>query len=141
MPSAGFEISDTTRYNGVQGCVISTKQWDIGDEVTKCTGMIACLKSRDYRQLIESGRDFSVMYSQRKNSNCLFLGPARFMNHDCESNCKFISLGPNAITFKVVKKIDIGEEMTVFYGSHYFGLNNRECRCASCERYDIIYLY
>lgn len=80
LPSAGFEISDTTRYNGVQGCVISTRQWFVGDEVFKCTGMIACLKPRDYHQLIESGRDFSVMYSQRKNSNCLFLGPARFMN-------------------------------------------------------------
>ncbi|CAO3626022.1 unnamed protein product [Cunninghamella blakesleeana] len=134
LPSAGFEISDTTRYNGVQGCVISTKQWIVGDEVFKCTGMIACLKSRDYHQLIESGRDFSVMYSQRKNSNCLFLGPARFMNHDCESNCKFITKGNNSITFKVVRKIDVGEEMTAFYGSHYFGVNNCECRCASCER-------
>lgn len=27
--------------------------------------------------------------------------------------------------------------MTAFYGSHYFGVDNIECRCATCEEYVI----
>ncbi|ORZ17023.1 hypothetical protein BCR42DRAFT_326348 [Absidia repens] len=133
MPHAGYEISDTTRYTGVEACVISTKAWEVADEIRNCTGMIACLKPEDDAELQQSNRDFSVMYSQRRDSNCLFLGPARFMNHDCGSNCRFIGLGPNGITFKVLRRIEIGEELTVFYGPHYFGTNNCECRCLTCE--------
>ncbi|CAO3587435.1 unnamed protein product [Absidia cylindrospora] len=136
MPHAGYEISDTTRYSGVEACVISTKAWEVADEIRNCTGMIACLKPEDDAELQQSNRDFSVMYSQRRDSNCLFLGPARFMNHDCGSNCRFIGLGPNGITFKVLRRIEIGEELTVFYGSHYFGTNNCECRCLTCETND-----
>ncbi|KAI8081709.1 uncharacterized protein BX664DRAFT_380687 [Halteromyces radiatus] len=134
LPNAGFEISDTLRYNGVEACVISTKVWVVGDEIRNCVGMIACLNPEDDAELKKSKRDFSVMYSQRRDSNCLFLGPARFMNHDCGSNCKFINLGPSSITFKVVKNIDVNDELTVFYGAHYFGVNNCECRCLTCER-------
>ncbi|KAI8342317.1 hypothetical protein BC941DRAFT_412431 [Chlamydoabsidia padenii] len=133
IPNAGFEISDTDRYTGIEACVISTRTWEIADEIKNCTGMIACLTPEDDAELKRSNRDFSIMYSQRRDSNCLFLGPARFMNHDCGANCRFIGLGPNGITFKVVKKIEIGEELTVFYGPHYFGIDNCECRCVTCE--------
>ncbi|KAI8635924.1 hypothetical protein BD408DRAFT_118992 [Parasitella parasitica] len=42
--------------------------------------------------------------------------------------------GPNSITFKVQRDIKCGEEMTVYYADHYFGIDNCECRCVSCER-------
>ncbi|KAI9273554.1 hypothetical protein BY458DRAFT_489414, partial [Sporodiniella umbellata] len=32
------------------------------------------------------------------------------------------------------KEIKCGEEITVFYGQHYFGENNCECLCATCEK-------
>ncbi|KAI8393811.1 uncharacterized protein BYT42DRAFT_487703, partial [Radiomyces spectabilis] len=136
--SAGYEIADTSRYSddglSVQGCIISTKHWEIGDEIRMCTGRIACLEEQDDLYLKSRNRDFSVMYSQRKKRNCLFLGPARFMNHDCNANCQFIPLGMHAITFKVVREIECGDEVTVFYGEHYFGINNCECRCLTCEK-------
>ncbi|OAD09058.1 hypothetical protein MUCCIDRAFT_135209 [Mucor lusitanicus CBS 277.49] len=138
MPNAGYEVGDTRRYgsNGrrVEACLVATKDWQVGDEMRLLTGMIACLDPKDDAELKRGNRDFSVMWSTRKNCSCLFLGPARFANHDCDSNCKFISLGQNSITFKVLKNIKCGEEITVYYGKHYFGENNCECRCITCEK-------
>ncbi|GAN05791.1 hypothetical protein MAM1_0101c05266 [Mucor ambiguus] len=137
MPNAGYEVGDTRRYgsNGrrVEACLVATKDWQVGDEMRLLTGMIACLDPKDDAELKKGNRDFSVMWSTRKNCSCLFLGPARFANHDCDSNCKFISLGQNSITFKVLKNIKCGQEITVYYGKHYFGENNCECRCITCE--------
>ncbi|CAO3587865.1 unnamed protein product [Absidia cylindrospora] len=137
MPNAGFEIADTRRYGGagrrVEACVSVTKDWKVGDEMRLCTGMIAHLEPHQEHELKKGNRDISVMWSTRKQCNCLFLGPARFVNHDCEPNAKFISLGPNSVTFKIIKDIKCGDELTAFYGKHYFGENNCECRCATCE--------
>ncbi|ORZ01801.1 hypothetical protein BCR43DRAFT_487530 [Syncephalastrum racemosum] len=138
LPNAGYEVGDTSRYRGegaqVEACLIATKKWSRGDEIRLCTGTIACLEPEDDAQLEKKNRDFSIMWSTRKGCSCLFLGPARFVNHDCDSNCKFISYGHNAVTFKVLKDIEVGEELTTFYGEHYFGENNCECLCATCER-------
>ncbi|CAO3616182.1 unnamed protein product [Mucor fragilis] len=54
--------------------------------------------------------------------------------HDCDANCEFTSPHLNTISFKVQRDIRRGEEMTVYYGDHYFGIDNCECRCVSCER-------
>ncbi|KAJ3213717.1 hypothetical protein HDU67_002558 [Dinochytrium kinnereticum] len=135
LPSAGYEIMRTERYKNtgkVEACLVATRQWNPGDEIRHCTGVIAELTQSDEEYI--SNRDFSVMFSTRKACMCLFLGPARFVNHDCRPNCKFISLGPNAICFKVIKNIEVGEEITTFYGNDYFGEGNKECLCASCER-------
>lgn len=92
MPNAGYEVGDTRRYGGtgrrVEACLIATKDWHVGDEMRLLTGMIACLDPKDDAELKRGNRDFSVMWSTRKNCSCLFLGPARFANHDCNSNCK-----------------------------------------------------
>lgn len=137
LPNAGYEISETKRYSTTkrtEACVIATKDWMVGDELRLCTGAIASLNAKDDAELKLGDRDFSVMYSTRKGCSCLFLGPARFFNHDCESNCKFIASGQNGITFKLIKDVKCGEELTTFYGMHYFGENNCECRCVTCER-------
>ncbi|ORY92048.1 hypothetical protein BCR43DRAFT_78830 [Syncephalastrum racemosum] len=136
-PNAGYEITGTGRYAAlgtkVQACVSATRDWKAGEEIRFCTGVIACLTSEQEELMSKENRDFSIMYSTRKSSPCLFLGPARFMNHDCGSNCRFMPYGENGITFKVVKDIACGEEITTFYGAHYFGEDNCECWCATCE--------
>ncbi|CAO3638006.1 unnamed protein product [Cunninghamella blakesleeana] len=137
MPNAGYEIADTRRYGGagrrVEACVTVTKDWHIGDEMRLCTGMIAHMQPHEEHELKKGNRDISVMWSSRKQCNCLFLGPARFVNHDCDPNAKFIALGQNSVTLKIIKEIKCGEEVTAYYGKHYFGENNCECRCATCE--------
>lgn len=132
---AGFEVSSTTRYTGtMEACILATRDWTAGEMVQYCSGAIVELTKEDDAKLKSEGRDFSVMVSTRKKCTCLFLGPARFMNHDCDANCEFMTPQTNTISFKVQRDIRRGEEMTVYYGDHYFGSDNCECRCLSCER-------
>lgn len=97
------------------------------------------LKRTD-RHLSQSGirRDFSVIHSRQMKKNHLFLGPARFVNvsvstyvalyrfpsncfpqkHDCDNNCELLRNG-KVITFRVIKPIAVGEEVTAHYGDDY----------------------
>ncbi|XP_008180857.1 zinc finger protein 595-like [Acyrthosiphon pisum] len=79
-------------------------------------------------------KDFSVVISNTKNDIKLLLGPVSFVNHDCESNTDLFTLGPKSTTIRANRKISIGEEITTYYGSSYFGYNNSECMCISCEK-------
>ncbi|ORX52485.1 hypothetical protein DM01DRAFT_1336859 [Hesseltinella vesiculosa] len=137
LPSAGFEIADTRRYGGagrrVEACVIVTKDCSAGDPLPFCTGAIAHLAPGQEKDLQKGNHDISVLWSSTRQSNCLFLGPARFVNHDCDPNAKFVAVGPNSVSFQALKNIKCGDELTAFYGRHYFGENNCDCRCGTCE--------
>lgn len=85
-------------------------------------------------------RDFSVIHSKQLKKNHLFLGPARFVNvsfhlgtlqrrfvdgglmfvaqHDCDHNVELFREG-RYITFRVIKPIGVGEEVTAHYGEGY----------------------
>ncbi|KAJ3024125.1 Histone-lysine N-methyltransferase set9 [Thoreauomyces humboldtii] len=134
---SGYEVAPTSRYKSsgkVEACLIATKSFRCGDEIRQCEGVIIQLTEEDEELL--NDRDFSVMYSDKKKANCLFLGPARFANHDCSPVCRFFPYDRegNHVCFKVIKDIDYGQELTTSYGDHYFGENNCECLCATCER-------
>ncbi len=91
LPNAGFEINRTYRYScseKAEAKLVATQDWNPGDQIKACTGVIAELTRED--ELALKNRDFSVMYSTKKKCMCLFLGPARFVNHDCQANTKVI---------------------------------------------------
>ena len=78
-------------------------------------------------------RDFSVVMTSRKKAPALFLGPARFANHDCKANARLVPRGAEGMEVVSVRAINVGDEITVDYGDHYFGEDNCECLCATCE--------
>ncbi|KAG0230335.1 Histone-lysine N-methyltransferase set9 [Actinomortierella wolfii] len=137
LPKAGIEIGQTDRYTAVtnksEACVTANIAFHPGDQLRFCTGTIAVLTEQEEKELEHDTKDFSVIRTSRRGT-CLFLGPARFVNHDCDPNCEFIPAGQEAISFKVIKPIQVNEEITTKYGDNYFGPNNRECLCATCER-------
>ncbi|KAF5393241.1 hypothetical protein D9757_000684 [Collybiopsis confluens] len=143
-PSGSIEISHTSRYSDRTGkselCILATRNLAPGTVITELKGSMANLTDEEDRELKRTDlrnsdirRDFSVIHSKSMKKNHLFLGPARFVNHDCNNNCELFREG-RYITFRVLRPISIGEEITAHYGDGYFGRKNRHCLCETCER-------
>ncbi|KAI0278485.1 hypothetical protein BGY98DRAFT_533986 [Russula aff. rugulosa BPL654] len=148
LPTGSIEIAHTQRYSHFTGkselCILATRALAPGSVLSELKGSMADLTETDEVELKRtdrrnsqggSRRDFSVIHSKQLKKNHLFLGPARFVNHDCDNNCELFREG-RYITFRVVKPIAVGEEVTAHYGDGYFGRGNRDCLCETCEKRD-----
>lgn len=88
----------------------------------------------DEKHLVPGLNDFSVFTRSRSKNHHIYLGPAAYVNHDCESNSVFSPIGEKSyVGISTVKTILPGEEITVFYGNNFFGYNNSHCACLTCE--------
>lgn len=134
-PDAGFEVGSTNRYNPLspEASVVARRVFTRGDTVKFLTGVMAPMSSAEEDEFAAGQTDFSIIYSSRVGGMSLLLGPARFVNHDCEPNCKFVTTNKENVTLYVERKIEIGEEITVNYAEDYFGEGNKECLCRTCE--------
>ncbi|KAJ8487682.1 hypothetical protein ONZ45_g14241 [Pleurotus djamor] len=143
-PSGCIEIAHTSRYSHRTGkselCILATRPLTPGQVITELKGSMANLTEEEDKELkrtdiknIDIRRDFSVIHSKQMKKNHLFLGPARFVNHDCDNNCELFREG-KYITFRVIRPIAVGDEITAHYGDGYFGRKNRHCLCETCER-------
>jgi hypothetical protein len=66
------------------------------------------------------------------------MGPLSRVNHDCSHfSAEFIPSGTlggfKTLALRTVRAVIPGEEITVNYSTSYFGANNEDCLCASCE--------
>ncbi|KAJ3391747.1 hypothetical protein HDU92_008891 [Lobulomyces angularis] len=141
-PQSGIEICETFRYKQrekikLDSKIVASKRFKASDQVSFCTGVKTDLTEDDEKFLETNKQDFSIIYSLKKGYSSLFLGPARFINHDCNPNVKFMPIsGGNLVSFVVLRDIEIGEELTVFYGKDYFGERNCDCLCETCEKFN-----
>ncbi|CCH45789.1 Histone-lysine N-methyltransferase [Wickerhamomyces ciferrii] len=135
LPECGFEMMTSDRYEAksgsTEGAIVAKKEFLPGDEIKFLTGTFSELKPEEEDDLDKS--DFSVIHMTSRANPCLMLGPSRFINHDCDSNAKFSSTKSGMRIF-ATKKILVGEEVTVSYANSYFGKDNKDCLCATCER-------
>ncbi|KAH6668819.1 hypothetical protein B0J14DRAFT_151267 [Halenospora varia] len=135
LPDCPFEVSTTNRYtiDTHEAAVTARREIRKGEVVKYLCGIQVIMTPEEEELIKRTRRDFSIVVSSRNRAASLFLGPARFANHDCGANAKLMTTGNAGMTIIAVQDIDIGEEITVSYGENYFGEDNCECLCRTCE--------
>ena len=135
LPDCPFEVSTTNRYTIVTQEASTTARRPIkqGDTIKYLCGNLVAMTPEEEKDLDLTRRDFSIVMSSRKKTPSLFLGPARFSNHDCKANARLVTRGSDGMQVYAVRNIRVGEEITVNYGENYFGDGNCECLCGTCE--------
>jgi histone-lysine N-methyltransferase SUV420H len=136
LPDCPFEISTTNRYTITEheATVVARRDIKRGQEIKFLCGTLVSMTRQEELDLDLNRKDFSIVMSSRRKSPSLFLGPARFANHDCDANGRLATRGSDGMQVVAVRDIEAGEEITVSYGEDYFGSDNCECLCESCER-------
>ncbi|KAI5361834.1 Putative SET domain, AT hook, DNA-binding, histone-lysine N-methyltransferase Suv4-20/Set9 [Septoria linicola] len=135
LPHCPFEVCTTNRYTitTAEACVIARKNIRKDTEIEFLRGIQVEMTEQEEREL-SNNTDFSIVITSRRKRPSLFLGPARFANHDCNSNARLQTKGAHGIHIIARKNIVAGEEITVTYGKDYFGEDNCECLCHTCEK-------
>ena len=135
LPDCPFEVSTTNRYTIVTQEAATTAKRFVkkGDPIKYLVGNLVAMTPEEEKDLDLTRRDFSIVMSSRKKTPSLFLGPARFANHDCKSNARLVISGAEGMQVVAVRDIEVDDEITVTYGEDYFGIGNCECLCKTCE--------
>ncbi|KAL8821438.1 MAG: hypothetical protein Q9191_007304 [Dirinaria sp. TL-2023a] len=136
MPDCPFEVSTTNRYTIVTNEAATTARQFIkrGDMIKYLCGSLVAITPEEEKDLDLTRRDFSIVMSSRRKTPSIFLGPARFANHDCNANARLVTRGSDGMEVVAVRDIEVGDEITVTYGDNYFGEGNCECLCLTCEK-------
>ncbi|KAK1833581.1 histone-lysine N-methyltransferase set9 [Podospora conica] len=135
LPDCPFEVNATNRYTIVTAeASISARRFIKRNEPIKyLSGIQVVISPEEEADMASRKKDFSLVVSSRSKSTSLFMGPARFANHDCNANARLVTRGQAGIEIISCRDIEVGEEITVTYGENYFGEDNCECLCQSCE--------
>ncbi|BDD63103.1 Histone-lysine N-methyltransferase set9 [Monascus purpureus] len=136
LPDCPFEVTTTNRYTIMvhEAAICARKFIKQGQEIKYLSGTLVPMTQEEEQDLGLTRKDFSIVMSSRKKTPSFFLGPARFANHDCNANARLVTRGSEGMQVVAIRDIHIGEEVTVSYGEDYFGIDNCECLCLSCER-------
>ncbi|KAF5021280.1 hypothetical protein F66182_6678 [Fusarium sp. NRRL 66182] len=135
LPDCPWEVSSTNRYTIVthEASVTARRPIRRNESVKYLSGVQVIITPEEENEISSRKKDFSIVVSSRSKSTSLFMGPARFANHDCDANAKLMRTSHSGIEIIAARPIEAGEEITVTYGDNYFGENNCECLCKTCE--------
>ncbi|KAL4879045.1 histone-lysine N-methyltransferase set9 [Aspergillus karnatakaensis] len=136
LPDCPFEVTTTNRYTITEheAAICARRFIPQGQEIKYLSGTLVPMTKEEERDLDLKRKDFSIVVSSRRSTPSFFLGPARFANHDCNANGRLVTRGTEGMQVVATRDIYIGEEITVSYGEDYFGNDNCECLCLTCER-------
>lgn len=136
LPDSPFEVTTTNRYTITEheAAICARKFIKQGQEIKYLSGTLVPMTREEEQELDLKRKDFSIVMSSRRKTPSFFLGPARFANHDCNANGRLVTRGSEGMQVVATRDIYIGEEITVSYGDDYFGIDNCECLCLTCER-------
>ncbi|KAI0014992.1 hypothetical protein F4780DRAFT_765981 [Xylariomycetidae sp. FL0641] len=135
LPDCPFEVNSTNRYTifNHEAAVTARKFIRRGKPVTYLSGIQVMITEKEDKELRKRKKDFSIVVSARNKCAALFMGPARFANHDCAANARLMITGQTGIEIVATRDIEVGDEITVSYADSYFGEDNCECLCKTCE--------
>ncbi|KAK0666540.1 putative histone-lysine N-methyltransferase set-9 [Cercophora samala] len=135
LPECPFEVNATNRYTIVTyEASITARRFIRRNETIKyLAGIQVTITPEEEADMASRKKDFSLVVSSRSKSTSLFMGPARFANHDCDANARLVTCGQAGIEIIACRDIGVGEEITVSYSESYFGEDNCECLCQTCE--------
>ena len=130
-----FALVKTTRYEmeGYEGAKIVAKRLvKEGEKMETLLGKTAEISEEQEKSLGERGVDTSCIIETSK-SLLIVNGPVCCVNHDCRPNCEFYQLPSGDICLVAKRKIRLNEELTISYGAGYFGREQKNCQCQTCE--------
>lgn len=135
LPNCPFEVNATNRYTIVSyEASVTARQYIKRNEPIKyLAGIQVVITPEEEAQMALRKKDFSLVVSSRTKSTSIFMGPARLCNHDCDANARLVTRGHAGIEIIACRDIEVGDEITVTYGENYFGEDNCECLCRTCE--------
>lgn len=135
LPDCPFEVSSTNRYTITthEASIVARRFIKRNETIKYLSGIQVLITPEEEAALSVRKKDFSIVVSSRSRMASLFMGPARFANHDCGANAKLVITSQATIDIVAVRHIEVGEEITVIYGDNYFGEENCECLCQTCE--------
>jgi [histone H4]-N-methyl-L-lysine20 N-methyltransferase len=136
LPECPFEVTTTNRYtiDTQEASITARKAIRGGEKIMYLTGHRVVLHKHEEAQLENTQKNFSIVTSSRTGEVSIFLGPARFANHDCSPNAQLSPVGDHGMQIVATRRINPNDEITVSYGEGYFGDNNCDCLCATCEK-------
>ncbi|KAK4143131.1 uncharacterized protein C8A04DRAFT_37682 [Dichotomopilus funicola] len=135
LPDCPFEVNATNRYTieSYEASITARRPIRRNEAIKYLAGIQVTVSPEEEAQLALRKKDFSLVVSSRSKLTSLFMGPARFANHDCKANARLVTRGQAGIEIFASRDIDMGEEITVTYSESYFGEDNCDCLCQTCE--------
>ncbi|TLD19630.1 hypothetical protein PspLS_09420 [Pyricularia sp. CBS 133598] len=135
LPDCPFEVNSTNRYTIFthEASVTARRPIRKNEIIKALCGIQVVISPAEEAEIAKRKKDFSIVISSRSKSTSLFMGPARFANHDCGANARLKTADQSIMEVQALRNIEVGEEITVTYGDNYFGEDNCECLCRTCE--------